>query len=38
VALPKRWIVERTIAGIDRFRRQSQNWECLNDNALALLR
>ncbi|MBB2187049.1 transposase [Gluconacetobacter liquefaciens] len=37
VALPKRWIVERTIAGLNRCRRLSKDWECLNRNALAFL-
>ncbi len=36
--LPKRWIVERTIAWLNRCRRVSEDWECLNRNALAFLR
>ena len=36
--LPKRWIVERTIAWLDRCRRLAKDWECLNRNALAFLR
>jgi transposase len=36
--LPKRWIVERTIAGLNRCRRPAKDWECLNRNALAFLR
>jgi transposase len=36
--LPKRWIVERTIAWLNRCRRLSKDWECLNRNALAFLR
>lgn len=38
VVLPKRWIVERTIAWLNRCRRLSKDWECLNHNALAFLR
>lgn len=38
VVLPKRWIVERTIAWLNRCRRLSKDWECLNGNALAFLR
>ena len=38
VVLPKRWIVERTIAWLSRCRRLSKDWECLNQNALAFLR
>jgi transposase len=38
VALPKRWIVERTIGWLNRCRRLAKDWECLNDNALAFLR
>ena len=36
--LPKRWIVERAIAWLNRCRRLSKDWECLNHNALAFLR
>src|ERR1700676_1789412 len=36
--LPKRWIVERTIAWLNRCRRLSKDWECLNRKALAFLR
>jgi transposase len=36
--LPKRWIVERTIACLDRCRRRAKDWECLNRKALAFLR
>jgi len=36
--LPKRWIVERTIAWLNRCRRLAKDWECLNRNALAFLR
>ena len=38
VVLPKRWIVERTIAWLNRCRRLGKDWECLNRNALAFLR
>ena len=38
VVLPKRWIVERTIGGLNRCRRLAKDWECLNRNALAFLR
>src|SRR6476646_2670110 len=36
--LPKRWIVERTIAWLNRCRRLTKDWECLNRKALAFLR
>ena len=36
--LPKRWIVERTIAWLNRCRRLVKDWECLNRKALAFLR
>ena len=38
VVLPKRWIVERSIAWLNRCRRLAKDWECLNRNALAFLR
>jgi transposase len=38
VVLPKRWIVERTIAWLNRCRRLAKDWECLNQNGLAFLR
>ena len=38
VVLPKRWIVERTIAWLNRCRRLAKDWECLNYNALAFLK
>src|SRR5215216_5609593 len=38
VVLPKRWIVERTIAWLNRCRRLAKDWECLNHKALAFLR
>ena len=37
VVLPKRWIVERTIAWLNRCRRLAKDWERLNHNALAFL-
>ncbi len=37
VVLPKRWIVERTIAWLNRGRRLAKDWENLNRNALAFL-
>ena len=37
VVLPKRWIVERTIAWLNRCRRLAKDWECLNRSALAFL-
>ncbi len=38
VVLPKRWIVERSIAWLNRCRRLAKDWECLNRNALGFLR
>ena len=38
VVLPERWIVERTIAWLNRCRRLGKDWERLNRNALAFLR
>jgi transposase len=38
VVLPKRWIVERTIAWLNRCRRLTKDWENLNRNALAFLK
>ena len=38
VVLPPRWIVERSIAWLNRCRRLAKDWECLNQNALAFLR
>ncbi len=37
VVLPKRWIVERTLAWLGRCRRLAKDWECLNRKALAFL-
>ena len=36
--VPKRWIVERTIAWLIRCRRLAKDWENLNRKALAFLR
>jgi transposase len=36
--LPKRWIVERTIAWLNRCRRLAKDWENLNRTALAFLK
>jgi transposase len=38
VVLPKRWIVERTFAWLNRCRRLAKDWENLNLKALAFLR
>jgi transposase len=38
VVLPKRWIVKRSIAWLNRSRRLAKDWECLSPRALALLR
>ena len=38
VVLPQRWIVERTIAWLNRCRRLAKDWENLNRKALAFLR
>lgn len=35
--LPKRWIVERTFAWLNRCRRLAKDWENLNRSALAFL-
>jgi transposase len=35
--LPRRWIVERTIAWLNRCRRLAKDWENLNRKALAFL-
>jgi transposase len=37
VVLPKRWIVERTIAWLNRCRRLAKDWENLNLSSLAFL-
>ncbi len=38
VVLPKRWIVERSIAWLNRCRRLAKDWENLNRKVLAFLR
>ena len=38
VTLPKRWIVERTIAWLNRCRRLAKDWDNLNLTALMFLR
>jgi transposase len=38
VRLPKRWIVERTIAWLNRCRRLAKDWENLNCASLAFLK
>ena len=38
VVLPKRWIVERTFAWLNRCRRLAKDWENLQRKALAFLR
>lgn len=38
VVEPKRWIVERSIAWLNRCRRLAKDWENHNHNALAFLR
>ena len=35
--LPKRWVVERTFAWLNRCRRLAKDWECLNRTARAYL-
>jgi transposase len=35
VVLPKRWVVERTFAWLNRCRRLAKDWECLNRKARA---
>ena len=38
VQVPKRWIVERTIAWLDRCRRLANDWENCNRSAIAFLK
>ena len=38
VVLPRRWVVERTIAWLNSCRRLAKDWENLNRKALAFLR
>jgi len=38
LVLPRRWVVERTFAWLNRCRRLAKDWENLNRNALAFLR
>ena len=38
VVQPRRWIVERTIAWLNRCRRLAKDWENLDRNALAFLK
>jgi transposase len=38
VALPRRWVVERTLAWLNRCRRLAKDWENLNRTALAFLK
>jgi transposase len=37
VVLPKRWIVERTFAWLNRCRRLAKDWECLNRKGLSFI-
>ncbi len=37
VVLPKRWVVERTFAWLNRCRRLAKDWETLNQKARAFL-
>jgi transposase len=37
VVLPRRWVVERTLAWLGRCRRLAKDWECLNHKARAFL-
>jgi transposase len=37
VVLPKRWVVERTFAWLNRCRRLAKDWECLNLKGRAFL-
>jgi transposase len=37
IVLPKRWVVERTFAWLNRCRRLAKDWECLNRKARSFL-
>lgn len=37
VLLPRRWVVERTLAWLNRCRRLAKDWECLNGRARGFL-
>jgi transposase len=37
IVLPKRWVVERTLAWLGRCRRLAKDWECLNRRARGFL-
>ena len=37
IVLPKRWVVERTFAWLNRCRRLAKDWECLNRKARPFL-
>jgi transposase len=37
VVLPRRWVVERTFAWLNRCRRLAKDWECLNLKGRAFL-
>ena len=37
LVLPKRWVVERTLAWLNRCRRLAKDWECFNQKARAFL-
>ena len=37
VVLPKRWIVERTFAWMDNYRRLSKDYERLNETSVAMI-
>jgi transposase len=37
IVLPRRWVVERTLAWLNRCRRLAKDWECLNRKARAFL-
>ena len=38
IVQPRRWIIERSIAWLNRCRRLAKDWENLNRNALAFLK